>query len=202
MRVQFSETLRGHVGWGAEDADDGFRLGRRHGTGIELQLHVVVEDLDRFMAGPSHDAPVTGQVECAELGGKLPIARGTYAIRAAGERTERRIGYSLELDAGDAGRHVVRGGRSIDDEPGSDLLRRASSLSLEVEAADGRTAAGIAGVRHLDFVEQLGAMQADAPTAAARMTALDRFGRASFGPLWEVHERRAFPVASPPQEHG
>jgi tetratricopeptide (TPR) repeat protein len=195
--LRFPERLHGHIGFGVDDPEEGRRTGRRDHLQLALNLEVAIDDVDRFLADPNVSATVTGSVECRQLGGERPIQRGSYDIRFdPAHGAQRTIAYELEVDGEDG--YAVRGLRMIDAEQETDVLRRASTLFVWVTAADGRSAAGVVTVRHLDFLDQLDAIRVDAPTAAGRMAALDRFGRASLGPLWDFHERRGLESAFRP----
>jgi tetratricopeptide (TPR) repeat protein len=161
-RVMFSEEFEGRLAAWA----------------ISLRLQVTVDDLDRLLSDPEHVATVTGSVECAEMGGELPVRRGTYAIRPDAGATGRR-GVAYELQAGD---HVIRGLRIVDDADSRGAVR----LRLLAGDAEGEAAVPPAALRR-----HLASIRVDAPTPAGQAAVRERFCRASLGARWLEHPELA-----------
>jgi tetratricopeptide (TPR) repeat protein len=194
VRLRFAERFRGYIGFEADDPETGLSLGRRSGTRLELDLQTDIEDVDRFFAESSQVGVVSGRAWCDALGGEGVVREGRYEIRfGRSGTTGRTIAYRLEVE-GEVD-YRVEGHRTIDEDNDPDLLRKALSLDVRIETGDGRAACGMVAVRHLDFLRQLRAIDVDAPTPAGRLSAVDRFARASLGPLWEFHERRGAQLA-------
>jgi tetratricopeptide (TPR) repeat protein len=193
VRLRFPERFRGYVAFDADDPETGLSLGRQSGTRLELDLETVIEDVDRFFVDSSQGGVVAGHAWCDALGGEGVVRDGRYEIQfGRSGTTGRTIAYWL--DVGGEVDYRVEGHRTIDEDNDPDLLRKALSLDLRIETGDGRVACGMVAVRHLDFLRQLRAIDVDAPTPAGRLSAVDRFARASLGPLWEFHERRGAQV--------
>ena len=77
--LSFREQMSGYVAFGDSSHVDGYREGRRQGTRLRLQLKIVVDDVDRFIAGPQRTAVLRGTVRFDELGGEFEIERGAAA---------------------------------------------------------------------------------------------------------------------------
>ncbi len=92
--LSWSETMRGRVAAGATDANQGWWSGGP----LSFSIDVAVDDLDRFVADPRHEAPVAGHVDCPALGGRLEIAEGAFNLLVAGGGPRRReMRYRLLL---------------------------------------------------------------------------------------------------------
>src|SRR5262245_37493035 len=68
-----TEWMKGYVGFGAIDPVPGFALGLGQGDYFEHEVHIAMDDIDRFVAEPAHTATMTGHVFCKRLGGTCPI---------------------------------------------------------------------------------------------------------------------------------
>jgi hypothetical protein len=75
------------------------------------------------------------------------------------------------------------------------LFTRILSGHVGVEGDGGAAvlAAGIIRIHMLDFLHQLTTFRVEGPSAAARLSALTRFGKLFFGKLWDVYARSILP---------
>jgi len=74
-RLDVKEWMEGHVGLGAIDYADGEREGKRAGMAFAYELLIQIDDIDRFVAEPTHAARLDGHV----------VWRGERCAFAAGE---------------------------------------------------------------------------------------------------------------------
>jgi predicted acylesterase/phospholipase RssA len=201
--VSFSEVMKGFIGLGELDFEDGYRKGRGAGTRMEAHLTISTGDIDRFVTLPEHEAAVTGHVDCAALGGRLRVEQGTFNLLVDEGRPERKqMLYRLLLrdPAGRTGTFVGR--KVVSDEPGADLW--ADTTTLYTRMLDGSVvapsdddgaavaASGIISIQLLDFLHQLTTIRVGGPVEA-RPAALARFGTLFLGKLWDVYARNILP---------
>jgi len=108
--VTYSESLAGFVDFGPEDWNEGWIGGREVGSSCAIDVDVTIDDLDAFVADPDHEATCAGSVDCAGLGGRLPIEAGWFNLLVdAGGPRHRHMDYRLHVrDA--AGRPVTFAG--------------------------------------------------------------------------------------------
>jgi predicted acylesterase/phospholipase RssA len=178
-----------------------------------LQLTIRVPDVDRFVTDPSHVAEVAGHLDCALLGGRLPVERGTFNVLVDGAHPgHKRMIYELALRRPDGRALYLRAVKEVQDDPGSDLWldtatahvgvydvppadeaasRAGEAVSWSGGAASRRdlVAAGIVRIHLLDFLKQLGTFRVTGRTVAQRAESLARFGRFFLGKLWDVYAR-------------
>jgi len=76
--LDVKEWMKGYVGFGATDCDAGFVQGVEEGTSFDHEVRILIADIDRFIAEPSHVASMDGTIACARFGGTRPFAGGTF----------------------------------------------------------------------------------------------------------------------------
>ena len=200
--VQFSESMRGHVGFGMSNYEDGAENGKAADTQLAVHLTIAITDIDQFIASPGHQAAVTGVVECAQLGGKRPIEAGTFNLFVdTGSLNTKTMKYRLFF-TDSHGKPVTLSGFKRVQEANvwhatttlyTNIL--AGHVSAEEEANAEIVAAGIIHIGIADFLTELGTIRADAPSAAGRTRAIETFGGFFLGSLWEVYGPSLMPRA-------
>jgi predicted acylesterase/phospholipase RssA len=197
--VSFTEEMKGHVGFGFEDFEAGARAGRDAGDRFMFHLTITVDDIDRFVVDPDHDATAVGWVECERLGGRRPVERGVFNLFVNQEDPkDKRMLYQLWFRDGADRPLTMAGHKVVTDHPGLDLWSDTTTLytrvlSDHVALADAGNAevlaAGIIRIPPADFARQLTTFRATGPTLKARASALGRFSRLFVGSLWDVYLR-------------
>ena len=201
--LRFSETMRGAVTLGAHD---GGANGGRPASPLAVHLTITADDLHRFMHHPEHAAAVTGEVHCEDLGGRLPIERGSFNLFVdAGDPAHKRMLYRLFFSDGVGHPLTLSGHKVIEAETGRGLWKDTTTLHTRLLAghveADGEAgadviAAGVITISIRDFMRQLTTFRAHGPSRGAEIAMLVRFGRMFAGGLWDVYARRV--VSSSP----
>jgi cholesterol oxidase len=195
VSVSFTEEMKGFVALGERDFDRGFRSGRESRTALMFHLTITAEDIDRFIGDREHEARAEGWVECAALGGRLPVERGIFNlfVDQEGERRQKRMLYRLHFHDGRGNPLTLSGHKVVEDDPGFDLWRDTTTLFTQilrghVEEGPGEepevVAAGILHIHIGDFARQLTTFRCDPPS---RLDALARFGALFAGDLWAVY---------------
>ncbi|GAA4623969.1 hypothetical protein GCM10023196_022370 [Actinoallomurus vinaceus] len=200
--LSFSEVMKGAIGLGETDFEDGYRKGRDEHTPLLTQLTISIDDIDEFVTLPEHEATVKGYVECAALSGRLPVESGTFNLLVdEGKPENKQMRYRLYLRNAAGEHYTLVGTKMVTDDPGADLWSDTTTLYTRV--LDGRVrpadddratavASGIISVHLLDFLHQLTTFRADGPPAA-RPATLARFGELFLGKLWDVYARHVLP---------
>jgi cholesterol oxidase len=197
VSVSFTEEMKGFVALGERDFDRGYRSGRESRTALMFHLTITAEDIDRFIDDRDHVAVAEGWVECAALGGRLPVERGAFNlfVDQEGDRSRKRMLYRLHFSDGAGDPLSLAGHKLIEDDPGFDLWRDTTTLFTrilrghvaEAEVAGEEPEVVASGIIHIhlgDFARQLTTFRCDPPT---RLDALARFGALFAGDLWAVY---------------
>lgn len=189
--LRFTQKLKGYVGLGEQDPRSGFAAGRADGTLVEAVLKIHIDDVDRFITMPEHEASTEGVIVCDSLGGKRPIARGTFNLFTdSGDPTHRQILHRIELEDGDGRALTLSAAAEVHDEPGFDAWSDTTTLFTTISAGEELLAAGILRLSMIDFLEQLTTLRTEGPSLADRASAVARFGLMYLGKLWDVYARR------------
>ena len=198
VSVSFTEEMKGFVALGERDFDRGFRSGRESRTALMFHLTITADDIERFIADRDHEAVAEGWIECAALGGRLPVERGIFNlfVDQEGDRSRKRMLYRLHFEDGTGHPLTLVGHKEVEDDPGFDLWRDTTTLFTRIlrgHVGEGHDegpevlAAGIIHIQLGDFARQLTTFRCDPPT---RLDALARFGGLFAGDLWEVYGPR------------
>jgi cholesterol oxidase len=199
VAVEFTEEMKGYVSFDGEpDYDSGFRQGRKSGTDLMFHLTITADDIDRFIADPTHEAVAKGYVRCPQLGGELPVDNGVFNlfVDQQGDKQRKRMFYRLPIADGQGHPLTLVGHKVVEDDPGLDMWTDTTTLftrllsghvvtDAEQEQAD-TVAVGILHIHPLDFAKQLTTFRVH---PASRVDALARFGALFAGDLWEVYRR-------------
>lgn len=187
--LRYREAMRGWVSFDERDFNLGLWQGRAEGGRCAFALDVRVDDLDRFVDDPEHEAACTGTLDFPALGGRLEVAEGTFnlLVRVRGPR-HRRMLYVLKAVDG-AGRRVrLDGFKEVADDWFRDAWNDTSTLFTTLragwEADDPVLATGILRIGRLAFARTLLSMR---PSGRGRWRSLARYARFFAGGLVRVY---------------
>ncbi len=205
--LEFTEEMKGYVAFGEQDFDRGYRRGREEGTYLMFHLTIAIEEVERFIADPEHEAPAVGYVECEALGGRLAVEAGVFNLFVVeGTARRRRMRYRLPFRDGAGHPLTLSGFKVIEDDPGADLWDDTTTLFTTVlaghpapgeEASAEPVAVGLIRIHVLDFLRQLTTFRTTGPSVGAELSALGAFGELFLGELWEVYKNFVGPRGSP-----
>ncbi|CAB1062314.1 Glucose-methanol-choline (GMC) oxidoreductase:NAD binding site [Olavius sp. associated proteobacterium Delta 1] len=198
--VSFTEEMKGFFTEGETSYTRGAERGEDNNTNIMFHLTITIDDLDAISKNPGQDAEAVGYIESEALGGRMEVQMGRFNLFVDDpERDEKRMLYRLFFSDPNGRQLTLSGFKVIRDDPGFDLWSDTTTLYTQifeghVEAKDEESlepvAKGIIYINMLDFLKQLTTFQAEAPTAAERLEALQKFGKLFLGELWEAYNSR------------
>lgn len=194
-KLQFTEDMKGYVTLGEKDYQPGFQSSNRNY--LIVHLTIKIDDVEKFVTDPQHDAAVNGYIECEALGGKLRIESGQFNLFVdEGDPTHKTMLYRIYFKD-IAGHHLTLSGfKDVKDDPGFDVWSDTSTLytrlckgyiKAEDETQIEIVGAGIINIHLLDFLKQLTTFRTEGATNHARASALARFGIFFLGKLWDVY---------------
>jgi predicted acylesterase/phospholipase RssA len=198
--VRFSEEMSGWVAFGEDRYEAGAERGRAERTSFGFRLDIEIDDLDRFVVMPDHQAVARGCIVSDAFGGEFEIDWGCFNLFVDhGDPSNKRMLYRLWFH--DVAGHplTLDGYKVVQNDPGRDLWRDTTTLFARVLAghidrdADADeaeiVASGILRISITQFARQLTTFRVDAPTSVEKLQALARFGRLFTGGLWDVYGR-------------
>lgn len=189
-RLSFHDHMAGFVSRTERDPRQAWLEGRRAWRALSFDLDVEVDDLDAFLADPRADARATGTIECADLGGTLPVTDGRWNLFVPQAGGGARMRYRLPTRDGDGRPLTLSGLKEVADDPGFDVWTDTTTLYVRVldghvgpDDEHGATvvASGILRITLAGFLALLRSLRARDPRAVAR------FGRAFAGDLFRTY---------------
>jgi cholesterol oxidase len=198
LGLHFTEEMKGYFTEGIQgdaigDYKEGERRGREAENPLRVWLWIAIENLDLFLYQPEHEAAASGYVDYPALGGKRTVERGRFNLFVADPQTHlKQMRYSLRFRGIDGQPYLLAGFKEVRDDRGWDAWSDNTTLFTTIyrgtTANDPILGRGIIHVLVWDLVEQLASFRVhNAPTSAAALAALNRFGAFFFGELWESY---------------
>jgi cholesterol oxidase len=196
VSLAFTEEMKGFVGFGDEDFEDGDKSGKSSGTHFMFHLTITADDLDRFITEPAHLAGATGYIDCDSLGGRREVEGGTFNlfVDQDGDKRKKRMLYRLHLSDEEEHPVTMTGFKVVEDDPGVDnVWKDTSTLYTRLLAGhvapeqDGEAETLAAGILHIepqDFARQMTTFDTE---PNGRLDAVARFGALFAGNLWQVY---------------
>lgn len=199
--VRFTERMAGFFGEG-EDYWQGAEAGRAAGSSFAFVFSISVEDVDRMLGDPAHEADLFGSVEAPALSeARLTASGGRFNLFSADpdDPATKRMEYRATLTAEDGAQYEFRGHKVVRDDPGFDLWPDTTTLYIELRRRDApETSAPLRGVLRIavtDFARQLTTMQPTGSNSAkARAKALADFGGVFAGSLFRIYGGAGSPL--------
>lgn len=78
--ITFRETMAGSFTLGQTDPAQGATLGASAGTQLAMHATVQIDDIDRFVSDPQHQAGLSGTIDFGPFGSGLVAARGVFGL--------------------------------------------------------------------------------------------------------------------------
>ncbi|APR86683.1 cholesterol oxidase [Minicystis rosea] len=198
-KVSFTEEMKGFMSPGDGDYDVAFREGRQDRRALMFHLTITVDDVDRFVTHPDHEARAEGTVRSEAFGGAMPVERGVFNLFVEHGTTDRKeMLYRLYFRDAAGQPLTLSGFKDIKNDPGFDVWSDTTTLFTrilrghvpkEAEPDAEVVATGILHIFLLDFAKQLGTFRTEGPSVAARADGLRRFAQLFLGKLWDVYAR-------------
>ena len=192
--IQFTETMHGFVAPGTDDYAAAAERGRAAGDAQRCAFTVTItsDDVEALAADPLHRASLVGTASCPMLSpAPLAVSEGEFHLLPLDPAAPgtRRMRYIMTLVATDGARYRFAGFKTVRDDPGPDVWRDTTTLSVDISRADGSAVArGVLTLTPQDFLVQMTTLRAlRAPNAIAALEAKARFGRLFAGAVADTY---------------
>jgi cholesterol oxidase len=193
--LRFTEEMKGSFVFGAtESAPENVPA---HGPAQPFMFHLTIatDDLARFMADETHEAPAKGWVRSDALGGRLPVEEGIFNLFVTEGPRAKRMLYRLLFSDGTGRMLTMTGYKEIN---GGSLTRvwpetttlyirvLRGHVSPEEDSTAEPVGAGVLRILPLDFARQLTTFRAGGGSRLERARAIVDFGDLFAGELIDV----------------
>ena len=196
LGIAFRETMSGPFALAEADPEAGARTGRRTDTRLALHAEISIPDVERFRADPDHAGEITGTVEFAPFGGRMPTTGGRFNLfEPQSEPGLKRMVYEVAFEH-EGQPYYLAGHKSVRDDPGFDLWKDTTTLYTRLHrgaSADGPVVgAGVLSLGVDDLARLVSTVRATgADGLAERSAAVAAFGRFFLGELWDSYAGHA-----------
>jgi cholesterol oxidase len=132
-RLNVTERMKGHVGFGATDYVAGEAQGRAEGKAFQHEVLMQIDDIDRFVADPKHAARMDGKVMW--LGEQRSFTGGEFNMLV--DSTDPRVKlmfYRIPFTDGAGQPLTMLGHKTLRDDPGPDLWKDITTLFIRIYA--------------------------------------------------------------------
>ena len=166
-RIEFEESMSGHVGKGQTDPRKGYEVGKRQGTDVRFDVRIKIDDLSRFLKISHREAALTGTVTSELFGGTYEISDGIFNLFSLDPATGiREMVYAFKFTA-DGRRYYLHGHKEISHKSGkADVIEDMTRLFTIIYEGDNEQAP-IYGAGELYFDLK------DVPSLLASMEVVD-----------------------------
>lgn len=198
--IRFTERMAGWFGpsASADDFEEAARRGRDASDGtadagpLSFVATIVVDDLDRFVRDPDHQAVLSGEVRAPALSADpLTVTGGRFNLfHPDPSRVEtKRMTYAMPLVAADGSRCFLAGTKVIHDDRGFDVWSDTTTLFVTLhhgtDAGGAVIGRGVLTIAAEDFLRQLRTMRAtNTGSRVENLRAQARFGHFFAGELF------------------
>jgi len=204
--LNVTEWIKGYVGFGATDADAGFIQGIQEGTYFEHEVLIEMDDIDRFVAEPTHTAKMRGYVLCDRLGGKRTFENGTFNMLVDSAQPGLKFMFYLMPFTDASGKpYTMLGHKTIHDDHAFDLWSDITTLAIRIFEGDvkgpdmtslamgpsdfdGKTpiAMGMLHIQILDGIKSAASFTSSAKNPLDGIAAVEKFGAFYLDRLWKI----------------
>lgn len=133
--------MSGWIGIGERDFVAGRIAGQQENTPIRLDANIIIDDLDRFIQQPEHQARLEGTVTFNFLGGTMAMEEGVFNLFAVDPATGIRLMvYSFRFTDSRGEPYFLYGEKHLKDDPGFDLLEDMTTLFTTIYAGPDKQA--------------------------------------------------------------
>jgi predicted patatin/cPLA2 family phospholipase len=184
--LSFTETMKGYWTPGERDHERGHELGKHALSELEVTLTIEIDDMDRFIANPEHEASLRGVVRSPSFGGTCAVIEGSFNLFVQNRTATREMRY--ELDFLHEGRPLtLRGFKTLRNDIGADLWADTTTLYVDILEQEKPLGRGVIKIELLDFIEQLTTIRGHGRGIVGRAEAVAAFAKFFVGGLWNEY---------------
>jgi hypothetical protein len=188
-KMSFSEDMKGNFAFGDLPYAQAEQIGKQRNQAISFHANMKIDNMDRFLNSPGHEARIEGYINYPPLGGQLPITSGKFNLFAVDPDTgDRQMRYQITFKGKDGKTYLLDGIKNIKDEAGFDVF--SDNTTLFTKIYEGGTTSGrvvSTGVMHISLWDTLRLVQSinvQAPDQTTKLKALSGFGKFFMGTLF------------------
>lgn len=204
--VEFTERMAGFFSTAEkEDFQRGFDAGKQAGTSFAFILTIASEDANAMVRDPEHVAQMVGTVQAPSLSGRpLTVTGGIFNLFVIdpSQPDTRHMDYAMVLTTEGGRQYYFTGFKTVHHESVPRVWHDTTTLFVTLYDGASNQAPvlgrGILTISPRDFARQLTTMRStNAPSRAAGLAALKRFGEFFAGALSDTYIGTHFEADTP-----
>jgi hypothetical protein len=143
---------------------------------LELRLSVDIADLDRFLADPSHEAAITGEIRSRALGGRIPVDDGSLHLFPADYRARgAEMHYRLRFRRGGESMTLI-GLKTLERGHVGGAWRHLTQMDTRLTTGSDELARGVTRITPIGVAREMTTLRGRGPTLGNRIGSVVRFG--------------------------
>ncbi|GHO51191.1 hypothetical protein [Ktedonospora formicarum] len=198
--LSFTETMKGFVNFSELDGGQAALQDVPRKMALLVHLTIEIDHIEQFTRSITHQAAISGYVECEALGGKLPIEKGIFQLFLAEVASANtRMWYRLFFHDPSGRRLSLIGFKVLPGKMGLNVWQATTTLFVSVlageedtptEGEQGQTiASGIISLHFVDFLHQLASFRARGSTRRKGVEGMCTFFFFFVQGLWKAYYR-------------
>jgi cholesterol oxidase len=200
--LHVTEWMKGYLGAGAADFDAGFIGGIESNAFFVHEMLIKIDDIDRFVSDPQHEAIMDGTVDFAAFGGRRPVKGASFKMFVDSKTPSLKyMKYRMPFTTDKNQALTMYGHKTVHNDRALDLWGDTTTLYTSIYAGT-LTAPeppanvepayrGIIHIEKLDLVKSLMSFRSPGSNPAQAQHAMSTFGRFFMGNLWEIYGKLA-----------
>ena len=196
--IEFTETMRGHVGLGlavSADYHAAAKAGELERSTLDFTATISSDDLDEMLKNPHHQAHLHGTVNAPGLSPRpIRVTHGTFELltKDPDDPRARRMTYRMPMTTEGDHHFFLHGFKHVRDDKGLDLWPDTSTLFVTIHEGLDETGPvvgrGVLRILPKDFATQMRTFKiTNAGSLVRRLKAAADFGRFFAGALYDTY---------------
>ncbi|MDB4889916.1 MAG: Choline dehydrogenase [Gemmatimonadetes bacterium] len=196
--IEFTETMRGHVGIGLDVSADyhaATKTGETEGSKLDFTATISTDDLDEMLRNPHHQAHLHGTVTAPGLSPRpIRVTHGTFELltKDPEDPRARRMTYRMPMTTEGGHHFFLHGFKHVRDDKGIDIWPDTSTLYVTIHQGLDDTGPmvgrGILRILPRDFATQMRTFKiTGAGSLVRRLKAATAFGSFFAGALYDTY---------------
>lgn len=188
--------MKGGFSMSATEPNEGVKQGNLAGTELAMHAHVVIDDMERFVADRDHLGGLSGSIDYPPLAMGIPSVSGVFNLFYPTDDPELKLmvyelGFELNGES-----YYLAGKKEVRDDPGFDLWSDTTTLYTQlhqgVDKSGPVVGAGVLTLGVTDLIKLVSTIEViDGDSGIDKAKTIATFGHFFLGELWDTYVKHA-----------
>jgi predicted acylesterase/phospholipase RssA len=195
LGMTFRETMAGGFTLGETDPSAGSEKGKLAGHILAMHATITIQDLNRFIADPTHLGQINGSIDFDPFGQNIPAKAGVFNLFSPTEQPGLKLMVYEMAFLSNGQDYYVAGKKEVRNDSDMEMWKETTTLFTQLHEGTDKTGrvvgAGILTLGPLDLMKMVSTMHAlNAASPVEGTKATMTFGRFFLGQLWESYFKK------------